>query len=307
MDRLTSLTVFGRVVETGGFSAAARKLNMSVTMVSNHVQALEDRLGARLLNRTTRKLSLTEIGTSYYERTTQILAELDDADRIAGALQATPRGVLRIHTSMNVVRFLSPIITEYLTANPAVSVDLAVGEKAVDMIEDGYDLAIRTIPPPESGLIVRRLTPWRHILCCAPAYLDAHPIPQSLTDLAHHNCLRFTYYPFGDDWRFDGADGKPVSAARNCCASQRSADLGFSSRPASLLLTTSPPARCGMCCRHIARWNLPSMRFTLAGSIFPPKCGISSTCWQTGLPRTVVGWTPAILRPERKVFSANTF
>jgi DNA-binding transcriptional LysR family regulator len=211
MDRLTSLTVFGRVVETGGFSAAARKLNMSVTMVSNHVQALEDRLGARLLNRTTRKLSLTEIGTSYYERTTQILAELDDADRIAGALQATPRGVLRIHTSMNVVRFLSPIITEYLAANPAVSVDLAVGEKAVDLIEDGYDLAIRTIPPPESGLIVRRLTPWRHILCCAPAYLDAHPIPQSLTDLAHHNCLRFTYYPFGDDWRFDGADGKPVS------------------------------------------------------------------------------------------------
>jgi DNA-binding transcriptional LysR family regulator len=211
MDRLTSLTVFGRVVEAGGFSAAARRLNMSVTMVSNHVQALEDRLGARLLNRTTRKLSLTDIGKSYYERTTQILAELDEADQIAGALHATPRGTLRIHTSMNVVRFLTPILGEYMTANPAVSVDLTVGEKMVDIIEDGYDLAIRVIPPPESGLIVRQLTPWRHILCCAPAYLDAHPVPKELTDLAHHNCLRFTYYPFGDEWRFDGPDGKPVS------------------------------------------------------------------------------------------------
>src|ERR1700735_5303562 len=99
MDRLTSLAVFGRLVEAGGFSAAARRLNMSVTMVSNHVQALEDRLGARLLNRTTRKVSLTEIGRAYYERSTQILAELEEADRIAGALQATPRGTLRLHTS----------------------------------------------------------------------------------------------------------------------------------------------------------------------------------------------------------------
>ncbi len=106
MDRLTSLTVFGRVVECGGFSAAARRLNMSVTMVSNHVQALEDRLGARLLNRTTRKVSLTEIGKAYYERCVQILAELEEADRIAGALQSTPRGTLRIYTGTHIVRFL---------------------------------------------------------------------------------------------------------------------------------------------------------------------------------------------------------
>jgi DNA-binding transcriptional LysR family regulator len=211
MDRLTSLVVFGRVVETGGFSAAARRLNMSVTMVSNHIQALEDRLGARLLNRTTRKVSLTEIGRSYYERSTQILADLEEADRIAGALHATPRGTLKLQANMNLVRFLAPVIEEYLSAYPAVSVDLGIGDRNSDLIEDGYDLAIRATPPPDSALIVRRLTPWRHILCCAPAYLEARPVPEELSDLAHHNCLRYALYPFGDEWRFEGSDGRPVS------------------------------------------------------------------------------------------------
>ena len=211
MDRLTSLVVFGRVVETGGFSAAARRLNMSVTMVSNHVQALEDRLGARLLQRTTRKVSLTEIGRSYYERSTQILADLEEADRIAGALHSTPRGTLKLHATMNLVRFLAPVMGEYLTAYPAVSLDLMVGDNNSDLIEDGYDLAIRATPPPDSGLIVRRLTPWRHVLCCAPAYLEDHPIPDDLPDLAHHNCLRYALYPYGDEWRFEEEGGRPVS------------------------------------------------------------------------------------------------
>jgi DNA-binding transcriptional LysR family regulator len=211
MDRLTSLTVFGSVVENGGFSAAARRMNMSVTMVSNHVQALEDRLGVRLLNRSTRKVSLTEIGRSYYERSQLVLAALDEADSVATALHATPRGTLRLHTSMNIVRFLAPVASEFLSLYPAVSLDLVVGEQMVDMIEDGYDLAIRATPLPDSELIVRRLTPWRHVLCCAPGYLAAHPAPGEPADLAHHNCLRYVYYPFGDDWRFEDAAGAPVS------------------------------------------------------------------------------------------------
>src|SRR6516225_5947940 len=104
MDRLTSLEVFGQVVESGGFSAAGRRLNMSATMVSNHVQSLEDRLGARLLNRTTRKVSLTETGKAYYERSRQILLDLEEADRIADALQSTPRGTLRLYTVSTLVR-----------------------------------------------------------------------------------------------------------------------------------------------------------------------------------------------------------
>jgi DNA-binding transcriptional LysR family regulator len=208
MFRLTSLTVFGQVVESGGFSAAGRRLNMSVTMVSNHVQSLEDRLGVRLLNRTTRKVSLTEIGKTYYERSKQILSDLEEADRIADALNSTPRGSLRIFTSAAQVRFLSPIVGEFLSLYPAISVDLTVGEGMVDLVEFGYDLAIMATSPPESSLVVRRLTPWRHIVCCAPSYLDAHPVPQTPADLASHNCLRYAYYPYGSDWRFEAPKGK---------------------------------------------------------------------------------------------------
>lgn len=211
MDRLTSLTVFGRVVECGGFSAAARRLNMSVTMVGNHVQSLEDRLGVRLLNRTTRKVSLTETGKYYYERSVQILADLEEADRAAGALSSTPRGTLRVYTSTHIIRFLLPAISEYLALYPSVSLDLDIGERMIDMIEDGYDLAIRTVPPPDSTLVVRRLTPWRHILCCSPAYLESHPMPESPTDVATHNCLQYAYYPYGDEWRFQGPDGEQHS------------------------------------------------------------------------------------------------
>ena len=208
MDRLTSLTVFGRVVESGGFSAAARALNMSVTMVSNHVHALEDRLGTRLLNRTTRKVSLTETGRAYYERMRVILGDIEDADRSVSALHATPRGTLKLFTSNNIHRFLAPVISEYLAANPEVSVDLLVGDRMIDMVEEAFDLAIRTVPLPDSSLIVRRLTPWRHILCCAPKYLERNPAPKTLADLAHHNCLRYVYYPYGPDWRFENARGE---------------------------------------------------------------------------------------------------
>ncbi len=184
---------------------------MSVTMVGNHVQSLEDRLGVRLLNRTTRKVSLTETGKYYYERSVQILGDLEEADRTAGALNTTPRGTLRVYTSSAIVRFLNPIVTEFLESYPTISLDINIGERMVDMIEDGYDLAIRTTPPPDSSLVVRKLTPWRHVLCCSPGYLENHPMPEEPEDLAVHNCLRYAYYPFGDEWRFEDAAGSEQS------------------------------------------------------------------------------------------------
>lgn len=211
MDRLTSLTVFGRVVECGGFSAAARRLNMSVTMVGNHVQSLEDRLGVRLLNRTTRKVSLTETGKYYYERSSQILADLEEADRAAGALATTPRGTLKLHSNTALVRFLLPVISEFMALYPLISLDFSVSERMGDMIEEGYDLAIRTVPPPDSTLVVRKLTPWRHVLVCTPAYRDAHAMPKTPAEIVEHNCLQYAYYPYGDEWRFEDAEGKPHS------------------------------------------------------------------------------------------------
>jgi DNA-binding transcriptional LysR family regulator len=210
MDRFTSLTAFVRVVDSGGFSAAARRLNMSTTMVSNHVQALEDRLGVRLLNRTTRKVSLTEIGKAYYDRSTQILADLEQADDIAGALQSTPRGTLRIHIATHMVPFVAPVVAEFLSTYPEVKVDLRMGETNVDLIEEGFDIALRMTSPPDSSLIVRSLATWRHVLCCSHAYIEARGRVQQLEELAEHNCVRHVNYPF-DEWRFIDRKGAPAS------------------------------------------------------------------------------------------------
>ena len=210
MDRLTSLTAFVRVVDSGGFSAAGRHLNMSTTMVSNHVQSLEDRLGARLLNRTTRKVSLTEIGKAYYDRCTQILADLEQADDIAGAMQSTPRGTLRIYAATHIIPFIAPVVGEFLAAYPDVKVDLSMGERTIDIVDEGFDIAVRLTPPPDSSLIVRSLATWRHVLCCSPSYLEKHPRPQQLSELSQHNCVRHALYPFEDGWHFTDRKGVPA-------------------------------------------------------------------------------------------------
>ncbi|MGA9088740.1 MAG: LysR family transcriptional regulator [Bradyrhizobium sp.] len=211
MDRLTSLTAFVRVADSGGFSAAGRRLNMSTTMVSNHVLALEERLGARLLNRTTRKVSLTEVGKAYYDRAIQILADIEQADDIAGALQSTPRGTLRIYTATHVVQFITPVVAEFLGAYPEVKVDLTMGERMVDLIDEGFDVAIRLTPPPDSSLIVRSLATWRHVLCCSPDYLEKRGPLRQLAELAGQNCVRHALYPFEDEWRFVDRKGAPAS------------------------------------------------------------------------------------------------
>ncbi|MGJ5176690.1 LysR family transcriptional regulator [Bradyrhizobium oligotrophicum] len=213
MDRFASLTAFAGVVEAGGFSAAARRLNMSTTMVSNHVQALEDRLGVRLLNRTTRKVSLTEIGRAYYERAAQILAELEEADDIAGALHATPRGTLRVHSATHMVQFIAPVVSRLLAAHPELKVDLMMGETSVDLIDEGIDVAVRMTTPPDSSLIVRSLATWRHVLCCSPAYVADHGSVTQLAELSDRNCVRHANYPFGDEWRFVHRDGHAAAVS----------------------------------------------------------------------------------------------
>lgn len=211
MDRLTSLTVFDQVVECGGFSAAGRKMNMSVAAVSNHIQALETQLGVRLLNRTTRKVSLTEIGKAYHTRARQILFDLEEADRIAESANAEPRGRLKLHTNVHLVPILGPIIGEYLRRYPDVSVELSSGAHLVDVMELGLDLAIVTTPPPDSTMVIRRLSPWRHILACAPEYRErAGGEPQHPADLARFNCVQYTYYPHGDEWHFEDPNGRIV-------------------------------------------------------------------------------------------------
>jgi DNA-binding transcriptional LysR family regulator len=211
MDRFDNMQVFAKVAEIGSFARAAVRLEISPSMVSLHVKDLEERLGVRLLNRTTRKVSLTEIGREYYEHCAQILAELDEAERIARALQRTPRGRLRVFCDTNIARFIAPAVARFLENYPEAAIDLRTGDRVIDLVEEGFDLSIRAVVPPDSSLIVRRLAGWRHILCCAPRYLETHAAPISLADVAKHNCLRYANYPFGDEWHFVSRDGKPAA------------------------------------------------------------------------------------------------
>ena len=211
MDRFTSLTAFVRVIESGSFSAAASRLNMSKTMVSNHVRALEDRLGVRLLNRTTRRVNLTEVGKAYYDRSTQILADLEQADDVAAALQSTPRGTLRIYCMTHIVPFVAPVIAQFLATYANVKVELIMGEASIDIIDEGFDIAVRLTPPPDSSLIVRSLATWRHVLCCSSTYLERHGRVNELAELGERNCFRHVNYPYGDEWRFVHRKGAPAS------------------------------------------------------------------------------------------------
>jgi DNA-binding transcriptional LysR family regulator len=165
----------------------------------------------RLLNRTTRKVSLTEIGKAYYDRSTQILADLEQADDIASELQSVPRGTLRIHVATHMVPLVAPVVARLLSTYPELRIDLRMGEAEVDLIEEGYDVALRMTQPPDSSLIVRSLATWRHVLCCSHDYIEKHGRVQKLDELTGHNCGRHLNYPFGDEWRFLDRKGTPAS------------------------------------------------------------------------------------------------
>ena len=155
--------------------------------------------------------SVTEIGREYYGRCAQILTELEEADRAVSAQQMIPRGHLRVHCHTAVSRFIAPMVTCFLRDSPEVSVDMRLGDQMIDMLEEGFDLAIRSYMPPDSSLMARPLANWRHVLCCSPSYLETHPAPRTPADLASHNCIRYAFAAYGDDWRFIDPAGKPLA------------------------------------------------------------------------------------------------
>jgi DNA-binding transcriptional LysR family regulator len=209
MDRFVSMSVFVRVVERGSFAAAAEGSGMTATMVGNHIRALEDRLGARLLNRTTRRQSLTETGRGYYEQCVSILAQLQAAEGDARDIRARPRGRLRVSVPVMYATFkLAPAMSDYLESNPDVHVELALTDRFVDLADEGFEVAIRVGALRDSNLIARPLAPSQLIVCASPAYLSRYGIPATPKDLERHHCLAigFTNGP-ERDWRFTLADG----------------------------------------------------------------------------------------------------
>ena len=202
------MAVFVRVVEASSFAAAARHFGMSPAMVSKHVQTLEQRLGVRLLNRTTRHVSATEVGQTYYERCQRILTELDATERAVGDQQSAPRGRLRIAAPVSFgMRHLAPAVAEYLARYPDVSIDLNLDDPSVDLLEEGLDLAIRVGRLADSSLIARKLCAAETILCAAPDYLAARGTPQTPDDLAGHHCLVYSYSTPRGVWRFTDSGG----------------------------------------------------------------------------------------------------
>lgn len=201
MDRLTSLGVFVAAVEEGSFAAAARRFGLSAAMAGKHVSALESELNARLLQRTTRRLSLTDTGQTYYERCKRILEAFDEARREASDSQGTARGVLRVAAPVTFgAMHLGEIVARYLDDHPHVNVEVLLGDRYVDLIDAGVDVAIRIGRLEDPGLVTRRLAPCRMVVCASPAYLKRHGTPRKPADLMRAQRLAFSEAVSAGDW-----------------------------------------------------------------------------------------------------------
>jgi DNA-binding transcriptional LysR family regulator len=209
MDRLTCIGVFVAAVEEGSFAAAARRFGLSAAMAGKYVSAIESELNARLLQRTTRRLSLTDIGHVYYERCKRILEAWDEASREATDAQGVARGVLRIAAPVTFgAMHLGAVVAKYLDAHPQVNIEVALSDRYVDLLEAGVDLAVRIGRLPDSGLIARRLAPCRMVVCASPAWLQQHGAPRRPEDLRKAPRLIFSEAVSAGDWTLTDAKGR---------------------------------------------------------------------------------------------------
>ena len=207
MNRLEEMAMFVRVVEAGSFSAAARRTGMSKSLLSRRVAALEDRLAARLLNRTTRRLAPTETGAAFFERCQRILAEVEEAEALAAQLDAEPRGRLRLAGPMSFgFQHLAPAVAAFMAAHPDLTVELDLNDRFVDLVSEGHDMAVRIGRLAESSLIARRLAPCRLVVVASPDYLARRGTPETAADLAGHDCLVYSNRSIADEWRLTGVN-----------------------------------------------------------------------------------------------------
>lgn len=245
MDRLDDMLAFIKVVDTKSFTAAADRLNLSKSVVSRRIAELENRLGARLLNRTTRKLSLTEVGQAYYERCSRILADLEEAEQAVADLHAAPRGRLRVNAPLSFgFVHLAPAIAEFMRRYPSIEIDMDLNDRVVDLIDEGYDLAVRIGRLRDSSLIAKRLAPSRQVICASPAYLEKHGTPTRPEDLTNHNCLIYTNVPTAEQWQFrDGTETRSVRVSGTLRANN--GDLLRAAAIAGLGIVILPTFLCG--------------------------------------------------------------
>jgi DNA-binding transcriptional LysR family regulator len=213
MDRFAALEAYVRVVESGSFVRAAEKLGWSTSALSRHIADLEQHLGARLLNRTTRRLSLTETGQAFYERSVALLADLAEAEALAGEAAAVPRGRVRLTTSHSIAeQRVAPAIASFAARYPEVTFDLTVADRIVDLVDEGFDLAVRVGTVGSDRLVARRLGEMQLVACAAPAYLSRRGVPHHPSELETHDTLTYAYSPAPHQWRFTGPSGEQFAA-----------------------------------------------------------------------------------------------
>jgi DNA-binding transcriptional LysR family regulator len=209
MDRLTEMEAFATVVDQGGFTDAAKKLGISKSAVSKHVSALEARLGARLLNRTTRRVSPTEIGLAYYDRARRVLNDAGEADALVTSMQSAPSGLLRISVATDFgVNLLSPILGEFLREFPEITVNMVLNNRYVELISEGFDMAIRVGELEDSSLRARKLTETTKRLIASPAYLEKYGRPQRIDDLNDQKLLHYANNAASAVWKLTAPSGE---------------------------------------------------------------------------------------------------
>lgn len=209
MDRFRAIEAFVKVVEAGSFARAAERLDVSVSAVSRHVTELEAHLNARLLNRTTRRLSLTEIGRAFHERCVQLLADLEEAEASAGAGTVSPRGTLRLTCGVAFgALHLAPAIAEFLRRYPEMRFDTELSDRVVDLVDEGFDAAVRIGAVGGQNLVARKVAVTQLVCCAAPAYLAQYGEPRVPEDLGAHACLSYAYAPQSGLWPFRDAEGR---------------------------------------------------------------------------------------------------
>jgi DNA-binding transcriptional LysR family regulator len=271
MDRFQSLMAFARVVEAGSFARAADRLDISVSAVSRQLADLESHLGVRLLNRTTRRLSLTESGQAFYERCVQLLADLEEAEEAVSASAVVPRGTLRITASISFgAGYLGPAIAEFRQRHPQLRFDIELSDRAVDLVDERIDLAIRIGAIGSQALIGRRIGIAQMVCCAAPAYLAQHEAPRTPADLARHACLTYEYSSGGNLWRFTDAANRVhdvnvsgVAHANNgaMLAALAVAGVGITLEPDFIV---APDVRAGRLVRLLRDYAPPAIRINAA-------------------------------------------
>ena len=214
MENLTDIAVFVRVVERASFTVAADDLRLSRAVVSKYVSRLEKRLGSRLLHRTTRRLSLTEAGAALFEASRGAIERIEEAEAALAQLQSQPRGRLRVSAPMSFgILHLGPAMAEFARAYPAVTLDMRLDDRYVNLVEEGFDVAVRIGALSDSSLVARKFAATRAVVCASPDYLARQGEPETPEDLASHDCLIYSYLSTANVWRFSAPDGREIPVA----------------------------------------------------------------------------------------------